>query len=58
MTMTQNKNSNSKMSETNNDEAIYAYFRNGVMYVTPDLNLAWNRRTHGDPEIIERTNDE
>lgn len=58
MTMTQNKNKNSKMNVTeNNEEFVYAYFRNGVMFVTPSLRLAWDRSTHGEPEIIQKPND-
>ena len=36
---------------------IYGYFRNGGIYVTPSLEIAWKRHTHDEPFII-RDNDE
>jgi hypothetical protein len=41
----------------NEEEFIYAYFRNGVMFVTPSVGLAWKRCTHGEPEIIHTSDD-
>jgi len=36
---------------------IYGYFRNGGIYVTPSLDIAWKRHTHDEPFIIQ-DNDE
>ncbi len=38
-------------------ETIYGYFRNGGIFVTPSIELAWKRRTHDDPFIIYDPND-
>jgi hypothetical protein len=38
-------------------ETIYGYFRNGGIFVTPSLDLAWNRKTHDEPFIIKDKDD-
>lgn len=38
-------------------EIIYGYFRNGGIFATPSLDLAWNRKTHDEPFIIKDAND-
>ena len=33
---------------------MYGYMRNGGIYVTPSLELAWKRCTHDEPFIIHK----
>ena len=33
-------------------EVVVAYIRDGIEYVTPSVDLAWQRSTEGHPEII------
>ena len=32
---------------------MYGYMRNGGIYVTPSLELAWKRCTHDEPFIVQ-----
>jgi len=36
----------------NKTEPIYGYFRNGGIFVTPSLDLAWKRSTYDEPFVV------
>ena len=40
------------------NEIIYGYFRNGGIFVTPSLELAWKSHTHDEPFIVYDPSDE
>lgn len=46
------------MDIENQKEIIYGYFRNGGIFVTPSLGLAWKRHTHDEPFIVYEPSDD
>jgi hypothetical protein len=54
-----NSTNSTKFKKRMSDESttMYGYFRNGGIYITPNLEVAWKRHTHDEPFII-RDNDE
>ena len=43
---------NSTRMDNNETAIVYGYFRNGGIFVTPSLELAWKRHTHDEPFIV------
>lgn len=43
------------MEATSEKELVVMYIRNGVEHVTPSSDLAWLRKTQGEPIIISES---